>query len=342
MAKLSGIVVYVLGADSTPNGLVKYKGSSKRQFRQAYYELIDRFQSQGMSVFFAQPTDISDDGKFTSIYTLQTEHPDDDNGLLFYEVKVDFRQPVLLINRVKDQLYNHPAYPILVASGLRILNQKEVAQYGDKTVSYEHLSKFMPNTLILREEEKDTTRRQNLSSFINKYGIVVVKPRRENGGKGIIFLEAPMQEEINQVSSDQQEYIVQEYIETNEGVEGIVKGRHDVRLYTLGGVIVAGSVRQPKGEGRLSNTSQGGSIRYIQLADLPPELMAYAQSVLDALQLPKLSFVSIDFFFGKGKWYLVEVNDQPGITALYQDAVIAPLVQDSLVNMCKEAFDARS
>ena len=143
---------------------------------------------------------------------------------------------------------------------------------------------------------------------------IVVKPLDENGGIGVTLYDR------DSLSGNQSfPVIAQEFIETKNGVEGMVDGRHDIRLYIVGGEIAIYSVRQPAEGGWLSNTHRGGTIQFCNKSQISPELLHFAKPIIEKFDQLGGKFYALDFMRGNDRWYLVEMNDRPGIPAFFQD-----------------------
>lgn len=305
-----------------------YPGDKNEQFRVAYKELIDEFEKLDAQVFFALPSDLDADGTFRRLFALSGD-TDPDESLVMRQTSVDDFIPRLLINRSKDQLYQNAGYNALVKAGVCVVNPKQIAELGDKVKSLVKISKFLPETIVLDEVDKES-RLNKIGEFMRLHGTVVFKPQRSNGGRGIVISDDIDSDDVQYVASTSDVYVVQQYVENESGIPGLVEGRHDVRLYIVGGNIIAASIRQPQPGSLLSNTSQGGTIDFYTKDKLPTDLLGLGESITSELDLPGASFVSLDFFYSGIRWYLIEVNDQPGIPARYQNMQVATNIQKAL------------
>ena len=143
---------------------------------------------------------------------------------------------------------------------------------------------------------------------------IVAKPLGKNGGDGVVCYDRDK-------LSDNQDFpvIMQEFVESNDGIEGMVKGRHDIRLYIVDGEVAMCSIRQPVEGGWLSNTHKGGTIHFYPLEEINKELLSFAQPIIEKFNKLGGKWYSVDFMHGNGRWYMVEMNDRPGVPALFQD-----------------------
>jgi glutathione synthase/RimK-type ligase-like ATP-grasp enzyme len=325
-------VVYI--TELSPVGeskAVKYVDEADRQFRTSLAEVVTALERSGVVVGFARLDDLEANGRIKKLFRLSAS-----NDMLEFDVFLHDIIPKVVINRLKDALYAHPGYASLLREGAVTINDAATASLGDKAVSHEAVGAFMPASHIITASDP-RERKTQLIEFIRKNGMAVAKPQRFSGAKGIAFIADEKDEQVNQVATSDQVYILQQFVETSAGVPGLINGRHDLRVFVSRGKMIAGALRQPKAGSFMSNTAQGGSIRFLELGQLPKSLLAYCQQIIDVLKLPVYSFVSFDFFFNGSQWYLIEINDQPGIPAGYQNKSVATAVRKELVEMYKDA-----
>lgn len=317
-------IVFCLTISHDNRGYYKYGEAKDLQFRHSLYALSQEIEATtGSLVGYVLIEDLRKGGVFNKYYVLDTIT---DNGLIFTEVKNPIC-PKVVINRRKDELYFHP---LLSEAPWKIYNNPQIAKLGNKETCYQLYEMYMPLTMIVDRN----TNRDAVKAFIGRIldDKVVLKPLRLNGGRDIeVVAKTDMGKYLTTLDGP---HILQEFIETSEGVEGLAPGRHDVRLYTVDGKISLMAVRAPADNGYLANTSLGGSIEFRSASDIPTNLIITAQRIIKELDgLDGHYFVSLDFFFGNGRWYLVEINDQPGVPAEYQTAhakTIGKLIADSV------------
>ena len=300
------VIVFCLTISHDKRGYFKYGEAKNLQFRHSLFALAQHIESaSSSSVGYVLIDDLREGGNFDKYYVLSTIS---DKGLIFTEVKKTIC-PKVVINRRKDELYFHP---LLSEAPWKIYNDSQIAKLGNKKTCHELFGDFMPLTMSVNRD----TNTDAIKTFANSISDdkVVLKPLRLNGGRGIeVIARADLSDYITALDEP---LILQEFIETSEGVDGLVAGRHDVRLYTVDGEISLMAIRQPAEHGYLANTSLGGSIEFRGASAIPANLRMTAQRVIDELNsISEHYFVSLDFFFGNNRWYLVEVNDQPGVPA---------------------------
>ena len=107
--------------------------------------------------------------------------------------------------------------------------------------------------------------------------------------------------------------LIQEFKETEAGIPGLCKGRHDMRIVIIDGKIVWATIRQPKGKSFLANVAKGGSIKEIEIKDVPKSLTPIIKDLTKIFKKKYFNPIfSIDFGFENGKPFIYEINDQIG------------------------------
>ena len=169
----------------------------------------------------------------------------------------------------------------------------------------------------------------------NKSSQWVVKPCRLNGGRGVRVMST---EEVCNLEAAEP-FVVQEFCETSGGIDGIVNGRHDLRVYIIDGKQLLFSVRTPASGGFLANTKAGGSIQFFGIDTLPKEADSLAKKIASRVSvMAEHYFISVDMFLTSSGWKLIEINDQPGIPASYQTPLSKGLIE-TLVKSLRGAYN---
>ena len=205
-----------------------------------------------------------------------------------------------------------------------ILNNPELEELcKDKILTYQRFPDLMPET----REFSDN----NAKEMLDKYGKIVLKPRFAFGGKGIHIVE-----DRDEIPEIEEAYIIQEFVDSSGGIDGIVEGTHDLRGILVNGELRAGYVRYSDGE--ISNVSQGGSQHAVSPEEFPEAAKDIIEEVNSELEYSP-SLFSVDIFFDKqeNSW-IVELNSKPGIGYYGDEEMKEQLVpvMDSLVNAFKQ------
>lgn len=313
-------------------GPYKYKGAASKQFREAWATLAhDIKAATGDDLHFVAIDDLRSDGVFDCSYFIESAT---DDGIRFR--KVDNRlQPDVVINRRKDELYDHPYFTEV---SWHVYNNKAIAALGNKAASLEKFACYMPKSSVVASVDGG----KQAAAFLQNHPDVaqwVLKPLRLNGGRGITLVSRD--QALDMVATYDGDVLLQEFCETSDVPELGIEGRHDVRVYVIDGQQLLVAVRQPKAGGYLANTAVGGSIRFVEIEQLPDDAVRLIQEVsAEITAICEHYFVSIDIFYTNGEWKLIEVNDQPGLPAPYQTSAATVIMQKlikSLRRLCDDA-----
>lgn len=205
-----------------------------------------------------------------------------------------------------------------------ILNNPELEELcKDKLMTYEKFSDMIPETKEFSME--------NAIDMLERYGKIVLKPRFAFGGKGIHIVQN--KDEIPEIEN---EYVIQRFIDSSSGIEGIVDGTHDLRGILVNGGLKAGYVRYSDGE--ISNVSQGGSQHAVSPSEFPDSALEIIEQVNGELEYSP-SLFSVDLFFDEnGQAWIVELNSKPGIGFYGDEEMKQQLVpvMESLVDAFKQ------
>jgi hypothetical protein len=140
--------------------------------------------------------------------------------------------------------------------------------------------------------------------------IVAAKPPAGACGHGVVI--APRDEIAARVT----EYpvLIQAFIDTSRGIPGLTESTHDLRVSVVGGIVAFACVRTPAAGSLVANFAQGGSIRLLDVQELPIEVLAVVEEVDRGLSRFSERVYSIDMGLHMGQeWKLIELNAPPGM-----------------------------
>ncbi|MCW1930070.1 MAG: ATP-grasp domain-containing protein [Candidatus Kerfeldbacteria bacterium] len=193
-----------------------------------------------------------------------------------------------------------------MTEGANVVNRTELTEIcKDKFKTYELFSEFMSPTFLLTEE--------NAADVMKKITTdkVVIKPVTGTEGRGIVIV-AP-QEFSYDMLEPHKPYIAQEFVDCSEGMPGIMKGLHDLRMYIYNGVAGFAEYRQPKQGSYLANIAQGGSLTVLDPQTLPQWALDFVPQIDSKFTQFTPRIYTIDLMYANGRPYLVELNSQPGM-----------------------------
>lgn len=175
---------------------------------------------------------------------------------------------------------------------------------SDKFRSYQMFKKLM----------KPTYRIRNKSEFKKKIIKIntdwaVFKPNRGGEGKGIII--GPKLSIIKKVKKF--DGIIQEFIDTSDGIPKIINSYHDMRILVMNGRIIQTYIRIPKKGSYLANIARGGKMKEIKKKLVPKSVLKIVKDIDNKFSKYGARIYAVDFGFEHNQPYLVEINPQPGL-----------------------------
>jgi len=178
---------------------------------------------------------------------------------------------------------------------------------NDKNSMYGLLKKYMPKSFEITSQKSFI---KMLEKFDNS-SLIVLKPAKGLGGKGIIIAN---KDTIKNTKLEKKEsYVLQEFVDTSNGIKGITNKKHDLRVIVIGGKIIYANLRTPKKGSLLANVSQGGKIKEIPIEKIPKKVKLIVKKIQNKIDKKyNYPIYSIDFGISNSKPYVFEINDQIG------------------------------
>jgi RimK family alpha-L-glutamate ligase len=122
-------------------------------------------------------------------------------------------------------------------------------------------------------------------------------------------------EQVNPVVGDRYAFL-QEMIDTDPDTRN-----RDLRVYVVGGEVIAAMFRYAPDEDWRTNVALGGSVEGVPLGDLPEEAERFA---VDATEAVGLDYAGVDLVEGEEGWYVLEVNPTAGFRGLFRATDTSP------------------
>lgn len=175
---------------------------------------------------------------------------------------------------------------------------------GDKAALYRKFGTYQPRSVECENEEE---LQRAVAEMPGEF--VVVKNPVSSGGRQVYIAKKA---ELVIPADETYPLLVQEFIDMSEGIPGIAKGVHDVRVLMTGSTIIGATLREPEAGKLHANVSQGAHERLLSPEEIPAEVRAMAAEIDARLEdLPR--YYAIDFARGKNGWVMVEINARPGL-----------------------------
>jgi glutathione synthase/RimK-type ligase-like ATP-grasp enzyme len=148
----------------------------------------------------------------------------------------------------------------------------------------------------------------DIDEMLDEFGKVVLKPRFAYGAKGIQIVD--QEDDVPEI--DHGEYIVQRFVDASGGIDGLVKGSHDLRAILVDGEVKGCYVRYNE-DSEISNVSQGGVKEAVSIEEFPDSALDIINEVNDSIEHSP-SLFSVDLFFDpEGNPWIIELNSKPGL-----------------------------
>ncbi|QQG41547.1 MAG: hypothetical protein HYV90_05335 [Candidatus Woesebacteria bacterium] len=263
--------------------------------RPVYIRLLELCQNQGWEVYVLTKKTYIGNGIFNGVWLFK-------NGTferLENEIKID-----LVFDWVGDL-----DFPPRNNDNLRVVNCRKFKELTcDKWEAYQILEEYMPKTLWVGEYK-------NVFDLLGKISTetIVLKPYNGLRGKGIFIGSKEKLKEFKPEKEDTK-FILQEFVDTANGIPGITPGKHDLRIVVVNGKVAWCHVRVPAPGTFLANAAQGGNLTEIDYGLVPESVKKIVRVIskkfYDEYDNPMFS---LDFGIDeKGTPLIFEINDQIG------------------------------
>jgi glutathione synthase len=267
----------------------KYPFSVRELYYYSYQEYLLAMKRAGAEVFFVTGNDsYLGDGRFALGYAIDTVS----------EVK-DFR---LVGEFEADLVFDKGGFE---GDGVKTMPDKRLRRVmDDKAETYERFREFQPLSVTCGSVEEVRAAMGQMPG-----DRVVIKSPFGSGGSHVYI---GTKDEMAVPEHEGWPLMVQEFLDMSEGIPGVVTGPHDLRVLVAGGTILGATLRVPAPGSLYANVSKGGTERLLSVEEIPDEVKVMAHKIDAELDdLPR--YYAIDFARSRGKWYLMELNNKPGL-----------------------------
>lgn len=149
---------------------------------------------------------------------------------------------------------------------------------------------------------------------------VVAKPDRGNSGDGVIIAT---KEELL-AHPPVFPALIQEFVNSQAGIPGVMSGFHDLRLIFSNEELVYAYFRTPEAGSYLANVAQGGTQTMLASQKIPPSVWEIVEAVQKYYKKYPQKIYTIDLIFDQdSRPWIVELNTMPG---LYPDESERPYI----------------
>ncbi|MBT7928796.1 hypothetical protein HN682_02600 [Candidatus Peregrinibacteria bacterium] len=266
----------------------------KLQYLEKYKEIISAVEAQNVTVYIVRGDSYVGEGRFTHGWKFVGDKLVDTEG----EVKAD-----LIFNRD-----NKNTIPVI--NDCSIINKPAFDELClNKLKTFETFSDISPKTAAINSFFE-------YQKYIGKWEMqpedrIVLKKNFEARGRGIVIL--PVSEITEDVYQDWKDVLVQEFIDSSLGIEGLVEGLHDLRVTVIDGIPINSFIRKPEEGSFLANVDLGGTGFSIDIADVPDEVFVLIDKINQQVSEYRPLIYAADFMNSPKGYKLVELNSRPGV-----------------------------
>ncbi|MDQ5951750.1 MAG: hypothetical protein QG639_1031 [Patescibacteria group bacterium] len=213
---------------------------------------------------------------------------------------------------------------------LPVLNCRKIQDICvDKWKMYTTFPEYCPTTVLVESAEHLA---ENLSQLTTDS--VVFKPQSGAEGEGVLIQTKPSL--VEQAAELTYPAVVSNFLDTADGIPGIMSGVHDLRVMLVDGEIAYCSYRVPPEGGLLANVAQGGELVVVEAKELPAEIVEITHEVDQRMAFCEHRFYCIDFGYTPGGPKIIEMNSEMGMMPNSYHPVFVTLKQklaDLLLSM---------
>lgn len=279
--------VAIYFSDAEPMGYPFDKG----YYFEIYQEIIAEIEKRDVQVCIVRGDSYQGEGKFSHGWKFVSGELE----------KIDNIQADLIFNR--DDKNTIPEI-----HDCKIINAPELDNIClDKWKTAELFPEFSPKTDYVQSfaESEGVIEKRNLGQSDR----LVLKKNFQTEGRGIFVL--PVSEITNDLYGDWSDVLIQEFLDSEVGVPGVVEGVHDLRVNVVNGEPINAYIRTPKPGSFLANVARGGKGISLTYEQIPAEVMKKVEEIDKKINKYMPSVYSADFTNSSKGYKLIEMNSRP-------------------------------
>jgi len=214
----------------------------------------------------------------------------------------------------------------------------------DKFAAYQALKEISAKTYVANSYQE--VKEYVSSEYPND--LFVLKPRYGERSVGVYCIKA---DELKaDLYSDWENILIQEYLDSREGIEGISEGAHEIKIWLVDGVFVAGRISILAPDSFILNAEAANKpIEKKQLSylELEPELQDRIKDLQQFLSQYPISLLRADFVKTKKGYKLIEMNSRPSVANTIHDGTdfywqLNIKIADSIVGYFEKKLSTQS
>jgi glutathione synthase/RimK-type ligase-like ATP-grasp enzyme len=289
--------------------------SFSNKFRKDYEDLYGYLLANGIESFRAPIIFYNKNKKlFNKAYFLK--------GKSNWDLKKNLK-PDLIFDKTPFFLEKKLAYlRKILAKNFCFVNDLNFSSLlSNKWSNYRRFQEFYPKTILIKSPLDFFQIKQLKSKYL------ILKPLFGSSGKGI-----KIQEKLK-FKPLKTPFVVQELIDSSQGIRGLASGPHDLRIVMKDQTPFYSYLRIPSKGNLLANLARGGKLRVVPLKKIPAKALFIARKVSQKLKSYKHKFYSIDFVLDStGKPWIIEMNSRPGLILNKEEIKYRNYFYDNLID----------
>ncbi|HRH23799.1 MAG TPA: hypothetical protein PK295_04180 [Candidatus Magasanikbacteria bacterium] len=200
-----------------------------------------------------------------------------------------------------------------------VFNHPELSNIcNDKWLMYQMFPEYCPTTFFAKSKEELHSTLPHISTQK-----IVFKPFLGAEGRGIKIEDK--QYFLHHSEALIYPGVVSDFLDTSNGIPGIVEGTHDLRLTIFDGEILYSYFRTPPVGSLLANVSKGGRFEMVDIQKLPSDIVTIAKQVDSRFMNLTHRFYCIDFGYTPKGPKIIEMNSEVGLLPNKDGKVFAKL-----------------
>ncbi len=319
------LIVYAEGMaisayDKTNKSATPFNIDGKnKDYNIVYGYFLETCETLGLKVAFSTSADIIGPGFCKSYWTYKDDRWIKNSSPCFSKLIFDKFSPKRKGTKTRREL-------LFSNKDIKPFNNPDLYNlFFDKQKTFDKLSDFVIPTVTVGEntiENMDMACQKLVDLMRVHCGIddfssdVIMKDKYGSGGNGIYKFKIDDRIRMVKVAKKHYKstYIIQPFAKFDTGF--LFKNNlesADIRLIFLGGKIVQSYIRVAKTGDFRCNEHQGGTLTYLNLSEIPIDVVNKAMAVAKILD-KKCSLFTLDFIVSNsGNAYLLEGNTGPGL-----------------------------
>lgn len=144
---------------------------------------------------------------------------------------------------------------------------------------------------------------------------LVLKPVNLSGGENVfIGTKKEIMAGIKKAKIKVADWMLQDFIDSSNGIPGVMRGVHDLRLVLIDEKISYSYYRKPASGSLLANLAQGGSMEIVPINKLPQNLFPIIKKANMLFSGFEHKIYALDVMFDREQRpWIVELNSMPGM-----------------------------